>query len=42
MRFFVPDMTPEEYHELEQRTKEYQSRVATNAQGQASTGGTSR
>jgi murein DD-endopeptidase MepM/ murein hydrolase activator NlpD len=42
MRFFVPDMTPEEYHELEQRTQEYQSKVATNTQAEASANGTSR
>jgi len=34
MRFFVPDMTPEEYHELEQRSKEYQSKMASRAQGE--------
>lgn len=28
MRFFVPDMTPESYHELEKRTEEYQSQMA--------------
>lgn len=28
MRFFVPDMTPEKYHRLEERTEEYHSRVA--------------
>lgn len=33
MRFFVPDMTPEEYHELEQRTMDYQSKVASVEQG---------
>ncbi|PSQ97959.1 MAG: M23 family peptidase [Bacteroidetes bacterium SW_9_63_38] len=26
MRFFVPDMSPEQYHELEKRTQEYYSR----------------
>jgi murein DD-endopeptidase MepM/ murein hydrolase activator NlpD len=29
MRFFVPDMTPESYHELEERTEAYQSQVAS-------------
>jgi murein DD-endopeptidase MepM/ murein hydrolase activator NlpD len=29
MRFLVPDMSPESYHALEQRTKEYRSRVAS-------------
>lgn len=38
MRFFVPDMTPEEYHDLEERTKEYRSQMATRVQGEA-TGG---
>jgi murein DD-endopeptidase MepM/ murein hydrolase activator NlpD len=28
MRFFVPDMSPKSYHELEKRTQEYQSQVA--------------
>ncbi len=31
MRFFVPDMTPESYHELEKRTEQYQSEMASAA-----------
>jgi len=27
MRFFVPDMSPEQYHELEERTQKYYSRL---------------
>lgn len=37
MRFLVPDMSPESYHALEQRTKEYRSRVA-NAEGASGAG----
>lgn len=29
MRFFVPDMSPETYHELEERTQHYQARVGS-------------
>lgn len=29
MRFFVPDMTPESYHELEERTEQYHSQMAS-------------
>jgi murein DD-endopeptidase MepM/ murein hydrolase activator NlpD len=32
MRFFVPDMSPEKYHELERRTEAYRSQIA-GAQG---------
>jgi len=38
MRFFVPDMSPEKYHELEQRTRQYESRVA-GAAGEGATAG---
>lgn len=42
MRFFVPDMTPEQYHELEKRTQQYHTSLAdTQIEGGAS-GGTSR
>jgi hypothetical protein len=27
MKFFVPDMTPRTYHELEKRTKQYEARM---------------
>ena len=33
MRFFVPDMTPEEYHELEERTQKYEARLAASQNG---------
>jgi murein DD-endopeptidase MepM/ murein hydrolase activator NlpD len=33
MRFFVPDMSPESYHELEKRTQEYQSQMASSGSG---------
>lgn len=45
MRFFVPDMSPEEYHELEQRTMDYQAKVASaqeEIQQKGVTTGTSR
>lgn len=29
MRFIVPDMSPDSYHELEERTQEYQARMAS-------------
>lgn len=41
MRFFVPDMSPEQYHELEKRTEAYQSRIA-ETNGGGTTSGTSR
>lgn len=41
MRFFVPDMTPEEYHQLEERTEEYRSRIA-DTQGDAGSGNAAR
>lgn len=31
MRFFVPDMTPETYHELEERTQHYEARAESTA-----------
>lgn len=43
MRFLVPDMSPESYHILEERTEEYRSEMA-NVEGRSNTGdhGTSR
>jgi murein DD-endopeptidase MepM/ murein hydrolase activator NlpD len=43
MRFFVPDMSPEEYHELEKRTEAYRSRIAGTAEdADASSSGAAR
>lgn len=43
MRFFVPDMTPEEYHQLEERTEEYRSRIAeSRPESDGPTGGAAR
>jgi len=39
MRFFVPDMTPESYRELEERTQEYRAQMARA--GRSSSSGTS-
>lgn len=42
MRFFVPDMTPEKYHRLEERTKEYQSQIAETGDESPGSAGVSR
>lgn len=41
MRFFVPDMTPEAYYELEERTEKYQRRLASTEE-EATRGGSAR
>jgi murein DD-endopeptidase MepM/ murein hydrolase activator NlpD len=38
MQFFVPDMSPEQYHELEARTEAYRSRIAGTSDGGTATG----